>query len=129
PKHEKLPAVGQVFDSLGYATSFYHGGQSEFYNFKSFMLTHGIDKVVDNANFPINAQRNSWGVYDHLVAKRLLNSLKKEKKPFFSIFFTLVNHEPFVLSLSYSIWYKIKADVYLSTTLYTDNKLLYFYDK
>ncbi|SFS82589.1 Phosphoglycerol transferase MdoB [Sphingobacterium wenxiniae] len=129
PKHEKLPAVGQVFDSLGYATSFYHGGQSEFYNFKSFMLTHGIDKVVDNANFPINAQRNSWGVYDHLVAKRLLNSLKKEKKPFFSIFYTLVNHEPFDLSPSYAFGNKTKADAYRSTTFYTDTMLFNFIEE
>lgn len=61
PKHEKLPGIGQVFDAKGYATSFYHGGQSEFYNFKSYMFTHGIDRVVDNNDFPLGVRRNSWG--------------------------------------------------------------------
>lgn len=129
PKHEKLPAIGQVFDSLEYATSFYHGGQSEFYNFKSFMFTHGIDKVVDNANFPIGAQRNSWGVYDHVVANRMLRDLKKEKKPFFSIFYTLVNHEPFNLSTGYEFGNDTKANAYRSTSFYTDSMLYNFIDQ
>lgn len=129
PKHEKLPAVSQVFDSLGYATSFYHGGQSEFYNFKSFMFTHGIDRVVDNFNFSITAQRNSWGVYDHVVAERMLHDFKKEKKPFFSIFYTLVNHEPFSLEPSYKFGNDTKPNAYRSTSFYTDAMLFDFIEK
>ncbi|MCY4779717.1 sulfatase-like hydrolase/transferase [Sphingobacterium sp. UT-1RO-CII-1] len=129
PKHERLPAIGQVFDSCGYATSFYHGGQSEFYNFKSFMFTHGIDKVVDNINFPIGTLRSSWGVYDHVVADRMFIDLKKEKKPFFSIFYTLVNHEPFNLSTGYKFGNNTKADAYRSTSFYTDSMLYSFIDK
>lgn len=129
PKHEKLPAVGQIFDSLGYATSFYHGGQSEFYNFKSFMLTHGIDRIVDNANFPLQTQRNSWGVYDHVVAKRMLKDLNKDKKPFFSVFYTLVNHEPFDLSPSYRFGNDTKANAYRSTAYYTDTMFSAFVEQ
>lgn len=129
PKHEKLPGVGQVFDSLGYATSFYHGGQSEFYNFKSYMLTHGIERVVDNANFPMQVQRSSWGVYDHVVGDRMLTDLHREREPFFSIFYTLVNHEPFDLSPSYKFGNKTKADAYRSTSFYTDSMLFDFIEQ
>ncbi|WP_437921644.1 LTA synthase family protein [Sphingobacterium sp. LRF_L2] len=123
PKHEKLPAIGQVFDSLGYETSFYHGGQSEFYNFKSFMFTHGIERVVDDLNCPITAQRNSWGVYDHVIADRMLQDLDKDRKPFFSIFYTIVNHEPFHLEPAYKFGNKSKADAYRSTAFYTDSMI------
>ena len=129
PKHEKLPAVGQIFDSLGYATSFYHGGQSEFYNVKSFMLTHGIKKIVDNAHFPLQAQRSSWGVYDHVVAEKMLEDLNSGEKPFFSVFYTLVNHEPFDLSPSYKFGNKTKADAYRSTSFYTDSMLTQFMER
>ncbi|KGE13558.1 LTA synthase family protein [Sphingobacterium deserti] len=129
PKHEKLPAIGQIYDSLGYATSFYHGGQSEFYNFKSYMFTHGIEQVVDNDDFPLQEMRNSWGVYDHVVAKQMLQDLHSEKKPFFSVFYTLVNHEPFHLEPSYKFGNKTKADAYRSTSFYTDSMLFNFVEE
>jgi len=129
PKHEKLPAIGQVFDSLGYATSFYHGGQSEFYNFKSYMFTHGIDRVVDNDDFPVGVQRNSWGVYDHIIAHRMLHDLNRDGKPFFSVFYTLVNHEPFHLEPSYQFGNDTKANAYRSTSFYTDSMLFNFIEQ
>ena len=129
PKHEKLPAVGQIYDSLKYSTSFYHGGQSQFYNFKSYMFTHGIERVVDNANFDLNEKRNSWGVYDHVVAERMLEDLYEDKKPFFSIFYTLVNHEPYNLDGGYKFGNKTKADMYRSTAYYTDTMIGNFVDR
>lgn len=129
PKHEKLKAIGQIYDSLDYSTSFYHGGQSEFYNFKSYMFTHGINRVVDNANFGLNLKRNSWGVYDHVVAARMLNDLSKEEKPFFNVFYTLVNHEPFELDGGYKFGKATKGDAYRSTSFYTDTMFNSFIEK
>lgn len=120
-KHERLPAIMQVYDSLGYSTSFYHGGQSEFYNFKSYMLSHGIDRVVDNNSFDITTERVSWGVYDHVVANRMLEDLNKDAKPFFSIFYTVVNHEPFDMEGDYKFGSDTKANKYRSTVYYTDS--------
>jgi phosphoglycerol transferase MdoB-like AlkP superfamily enzyme len=120
-KHERLPAIMQLYDSLGYSTSFYHGGQSEFYNFKSYMLSHGVDRVVDNNSFDIATERVSWGVYDHVVADRMLQDLYKEVKPFFSIFYTVVNHEPFDLKGNYKFGSNTKANKYRSTVYYTDS--------
>lgn len=123
PKHENLPGIGQVYDSLAYSTSFYHGGQSQFYNFKSFMFTHGVERVVDNGNFHLHEKRNSWGVYDHVVAQKMLRDLDKDRKPFFSIFYTLVNHEPYTLDGEYKFGNKTKADMYRSTSYYTDTMI------
>ncbi|NGM74808.1 LTA synthase family protein [Sphingobacterium sp. SGL-16] len=129
PKHEKLPAIGQIYDSLKYSTSFYHGGQSQFYNFKSYMFTHGIERVVDNADFDLHEKRNSWGVYDHVVAERMLQDLDEDKKPFFSIFYTLVNHEPYNLDGGYKFGKKTKADMYRSTAYYTDTMIGNFVER
>lgn len=129
PKHEKLPGIGQIYDSLHYTTSFYHGGQSQFYNFKSYMFSHGVGRVVDNGNFDLHEKRNSWGVYDHVVATRMLEDLDQDKKPFFSIFYTLVNHEPYNLDGGYKFGKKTKADMYRSTAYYTDTMIGNFVER
>ena len=128
-KHENMPAIGQEFDRAGYETSFYHGGQSEFYNFKSYMLTHGISKVVDNANFGLNAERASWGVYDHVVFDQMIKDFRKEKQPFFSTVFTLINHEPFELKHGYKFGRANNADKFRSTAHYTDSAVFDFISK
>lgn len=129
PKHEKLPSITQIYDSLGYSTSFYHGGQAEFYNFKSFMYSHGVARVVDTYNFGLDVKRNSWGVYDHVITERMLKDLKDEKQPFFSIFYTLVNHEPYTLSDNYKYGNNTRANAYRSTAYYTDTMLNSFVEQ
>jgi phosphoglycerol transferase MdoB-like AlkP superfamily enzyme len=128
-KHENMPAIGQELDHAGYETSFYHGGQSEFYNFKSYMLTHGMSRVVDNANFGLDAERASWGVYDHVVFNQMIKDFKKEKQPFFSTIFTLINHEPFELKHGYKFGNATNADKFRSTANYTDSAVFDFINK
>lgn len=128
-KHENLPAMGQELDSLGYQNSFYYGGQSEFYNFKSYMLSHGVERIVDNSDFNFNHQRSSWGVYDHEVFKRMISDLDQDKEPFFSTMFTLINHEPFELKGTYKFGNKNNADKFRSTAYYTDSALFAFIEE
>ncbi len=125
-KHEKMPGIGQEFKAAGYHTSFYHGGQSEFYNMKSYMLTHGVERVVDNIDFNPLEPRTSWGVYDHIVFNRMIKDLQKEKQPFFTSMFTLVNHEPFELKDNYQFGTSTNVDKFKSTAFYTDQAIYNF---
>ncbi|WP_164108076.1 MULTISPECIES: LTA synthase family protein [Sphingobacterium] len=129
PKHENIPAIGEDLDQNGYSNSFYHGGQSEFYNFKSYMLTHGVDKVVDQANFGLHEDRASWGVYDHVIFSQMLKDFKKEKQPFFSTMFTLINHEPFELKGEYKFGKDSNPNKFRSTAYYTDSVIFDFIEK
>lgn len=128
-KHEKMHAFMQELHSAGYQNSFYHGGQSEFYNVKSFMLTHGVERVVDNANFSATEERVSWGVSDHVVFDRMIKDLREEKTPFYSSIFTLVNHEPFQLKGAYKFGSDSNANKFRSTAYYTDSVLNEFVEK
>ena len=121
PKHEKLFGLPQVFEDLGYSNSFYYGGQSEFYNFKSYMLSHGMHRVVDQKDFKPSEVKSSWGVYDGLTFQRYLKDLNREPTPFFSSLFTLSNHEPFELDGVYKFGEKTNADKFKSTAYYTDS--------
>lgn len=128
-KHENMPAIGQEFFNAGYTTSFYHGGQSEFYNFKSYMLTHGIERVVDIMNFSPLLPRTSWGVYDHIVFEKMIEDLDEDKQPFFSSIFTLVNHEPFELYEDYKYGKDNNVNKFKSTAYYTDHSIYQFIEE
>ncbi|MVZ64384.1 sulfatase-like hydrolase/transferase [Sphingobacterium sp. DK4209] len=128
-KHENMYAFMQELDSAGYHNSFYHGGQSEFYNVKSYMLTHGVERVVDNANFSPAEERVSWGVTDEVVLNRMIKDLRKEETPFYSSIFTLVNHEPFQLKGNYKFGSDNNANKFRSTAYYTDSVLYDFVEK
>ncbi|GAA4136581.1 alkaline phosphatase family protein [Sphingobacterium kyonggiense] len=128
-KHENLPAMGQEIHELGYHTAFYHGGQSEFYNMKSYMLSHGIERITDNMNFGPLEERSSWGVYDHVVFGEMAKDIKKEKQPFFYSLFTLNNHEPFTLNNGYKFGSDNNANRFRSTAYYTDSVIMDFIEK
>lgn len=128
-KHEHLPGITQELHQGGYHNSFYHGGQSEFYNMKSYMLTHGVERVVDNYNFNPLTSRTAWGVYDHIVFNKMLEDLNKENQPFFSSIFTLVNHEPFELEGKYKFGRNSNVNKFKSTAYYTDQSINDFIKK
>ncbi len=128
-KHEKLDGIGQEIKSAGYHTSFYYGGQSEFYNFKSYMMSHGIDRVVDMHNFPPSDNESSWGVFDEKVFDKMLTDLHTERTPFFSTLFTITNHEPYDLKGAFKFGKASTADMFKSTAYYTDSVVNDFLEK
>ncbi|WP_026898505.1 LTA synthase family protein [Daejeonella oryzae] len=121
-KQEKLPAIPQVLSGTGYSTSFYYGGQSEFFNIKSYILSHGFHKLIDKNNFD-QSDLSSWGAYDHKVFEKNAADLDFQKQPFFSTIMTLSNHEPFQLPGKPHYPGKSSADKFRSTSYYTDSSL------
>lgn len=69
-KQEKLPSVAQVFKEQGYTTTFIYGGESEFFGFKPYVLSHGFDHSTDKHAFAPEDQNSKWGAHDGVVFKR-----------------------------------------------------------
>jgi len=128
-KHEELPGMGQEMSAAGYENAFYYGGQSEFYNFKSYMLTHGNQRVIDQNSFSQSDIKSSWGVYDNLTFKRLAEDATAGKKPFFKTLFTITNHEPFELETTYKYGKATNANKFRSTAFYTDSVIYDFIEQ
>ncbi|MGK9117597.1 LTA synthase family protein [Olivibacter jilunii] len=122
-KQAELPSLMSDFKEKGYHTSFYYGGESEFYNFKGYMLSHGCRKVVDQLCFPHREARSKWGVFDHATFGKQLRGLDKEKQPFFSTLLTLNNHEPFDLPGVHRFGTDNLPNLFRSTAFYTDSVL------
>ena len=128
-KMEAIPAISQEFKKNGYATSFFYGGQSEFDNYKAFILSHGYDQLVDKGKFKDSEMNSKWGAYDGVVFNRQLAEISKGKQPFFSTVMTLTNHEPFEVPGAYKFGKLTNVEAFKSTAYYTDSCINDFLQK
>jgi phosphoglycerol transferase MdoB-like AlkP superfamily enzyme len=96
-KQEKLPALAKTFSKHGYRTTFFYGGESEFFNMKSYLLSHQYSRIIDKGSFDKKDMNSKWVAYDEVVYNAMFTDSKENKQPFFHTFLTLTNHEPFDL--------------------------------
>lgn len=95
-KSDKLTLMSDYFNRHDYQTSFYYGGDINFYNLKSFILQGDYDEIVSGDNFQKELQKmSSWGVPDGFLFQRVLSDIKKENRPFFTVAYTLSSHPPY----------------------------------
>lgn len=122
-KLEKIPAMSQAFAKNGYQTSFFYGGESEFENYKVFIVSHDYQVLVDKNSFSSQDMNSKWGAYDGVVFNRQLKDLNKTREPFFSTHMTLTNHEPFEVPGTHKFGDKDNVAKFKSTAFYTDSCL------
>jgi phosphoglycerol transferase MdoB-like AlkP superfamily enzyme len=120
-KLEKIPAISRELYKKGYQTSFYYGGQSEFDNYKAFVMSHSYQRLVDKSKFSSSDMNSKWGAYDGVVFSRQLEDLSKSAEPFFSTVMTLTNHEPFEVPGAYKFGKQNNTQRFKSTAFYTDS--------
>ena len=128
-KMQTLPGIGNSFLANDYKTSFFHGGESAFYNIRSYMLDHGIEDIIDKKDFDLKDVMSKWGAHDHLTFQKQLDYLNKAREPFFSTILTLSNHEPFDLPGSPKFGSNNVANLFRSTAFYTDSVLQDYFTK
>jgi phosphoglycerol transferase MdoB-like AlkP superfamily enzyme len=122
-KMERISALSRELLKNGYQTSFFYGGQSEFDNYKAFILSHGYQLLIDKAKFKGKDMNSKWGAYDGIVFNSQLQQLNKAKQPFFSTQMTLTNHEPFEVPGTYKFGNTDNVHKFKSTAFYTDSCL------
>ena len=96
-KSRTLPAISEELVEVGYTTDFLYGGDINFTNMKSYLLSKGYQKLTADTDFSVAEQAgNAWGVNDHITFEHLFNQLKERKEePWMTTFLTLSSHEPF----------------------------------
>lgn len=120
-KMQRIPAISQKLFQNGYSTSFYYGGESEFDNYKAFVLAHNYERLVDRNSFDKKDMNSKWGAYDGTVFQRQLTDANATKQPFFSSILSLTNHEPFELPGKHKFGTLDNAQQFKSTAFYTDS--------
>ena len=94
-KSSQLPILSQLLRGVNYETGFYYGGEAEFANMKSYLLTGQFSKLITKSDFKKEDLSSKWGAFDHVVLEKLLSDLKTVKQPFFINLLTQSSHEPF----------------------------------
>ncbi|HQH40940.1 MAG TPA: sulfatase-like hydrolase/transferase [Bacteroidales bacterium] len=94
-KTQNLSFLSKDLKKLGYHSAFFHGGDVDFANMRSYFTNGGFDKIVSKSDFNPRDFNSKWGVHDHVVFDSLASFLAHPAEPFFTVFFTLSSHEPF----------------------------------
>ena len=77
-KSRTLPAISEELLKAGYQTDFLYGGDINFTNMKSYLLSKGYQKLTADADFSLAEQSsNVWGVNDDITSEWLLEQLKQ----------------------------------------------------
>lgn len=117
-KTAQLPSIARTLSQqAGYKTTYYYGGDVDFANQRSYLVSQGFQKIISDSDFPIDEKLSKWGVHDHLVANRLMEDIKKQQTggPQLRVFQTSSSHEPF------DVPYKRLKDKRLNAFAYTDS--------
>lgn len=117
-KSAHLPSIARTLEQQRhYKTAYYYGGDVDFANQRSYLVSQGYEDIVSESDFPVEVKTSKWGVPDHLLADRFLADLKKQQSggPYLRIFQTSSSHEPFEVS------YKRLKDKRLNAFAYTDS--------
>ncbi|MDB5014537.1 MAG: sulfatase, partial [Daejeonella sp.] len=120
-KQEKLPSIAKSLNKSGYSTSFYYGGESEFFNLKSYIFSHDYQNLVDEHSFEAKDMNSKWGTYDGQVFQKNAADMSTFKQPFFTTILTLTNHEPFELPVKPHFKGDNVENKFRSTAYYTDS--------
>lgn len=103
-KTQSIPAIAGSLKKAGYGAKYYYGGDADFTNMRSYLMSSGFDEIVSDQDFPVSERLSKWGAHDHLVFRRLLDDLKAEaaesksagsNAPQFRVLQTSSSHEPF----------------------------------
>ena len=95
-KTQSLPSIPLSLSKAGYNSQYYYGGDADFTNMRSYLLSMGIEKIVSDVDFPIGERLSKWGAHDHVLFNRVIKDFKEEQKePFLKIIQTSSSHEPF----------------------------------
>lgn len=90
-----LPSIARTLGRIGYQTSFYYGGDTNYSNMRSYLIGTGYQNVVSDKDFAKELHTGKWGVADGPVYNRMLGDIAKMKEPFLVTMMTESSHEPF----------------------------------
>lgn len=101
-KTQSLPSIPASLKKAGYDLQYYYGGDADFTNMRSYLVSTGIEKIVSQDDFPVSERLSKWGVYDEVLFNRLTADLKgqPQQEPFLKIVQTSSSHEPFEVPYS-----------------------------
>lgn len=90
-----LPGIAKSLRTEGYHTSYLYGGDINFTNMRSYLVTTGFEQLHWMKDYSVAEQNTSeWGVRDDITFKTLLEMTTQTESPYLIGYSTLSSHEP-----------------------------------
>lgn len=94
-KTRLLPGIAQSLRHEGYHTSYLYGGDINFTNMRSYLVTTGFEQLHWKNDYTSQEQNTSeWGVRDDITFATLGEMVRQQQAPFLIGYSTLSSHEP-----------------------------------
>lgn len=127
-KTQSLAGIPRILAEQGYHCSFWYGGDINFANFRSFVISSGFREIITMENFSPEDYNSKWGVHDHVLFEMLRDSMKNVREPFFRVVLTLSSHEPFEVPMEPVFEGKDDMTRFRNSVYYTDKTVGEFID-
>lgn len=127
-KTQSLPGILRDAKTHGCSTAFFYGGDITFANQKSYLVQQNLDTLIDKLAFDPATYNAKWGVHDHILYNRVLESLPQFQRPFFTGIMTLSSHEPFDVPHQSPFHGTDVHHRFMHSAHYADSSLGYFLD-
>ncbi|MEO8274696.1 MAG: LTA synthase family protein [Thermoanaerobaculia bacterium] len=93
-----LFTLAGLLGEQGYQTLFVYGGRALFDGMGPYLSANGVQRIVEQSDFPSTEFTTAWGVSDQAIFDRSLaemESMDRSGKPFFTSILTVSNHRPY----------------------------------
>jgi membrane-anchored protein YejM (alkaline phosphatase superfamily) len=114
-KTRRLPNIAKTLrEERGYETSYLYGGDINFTNMRSYLISGGFQTLVWKKDYSREEQNSGkWGVRDDITCHTLFDMAQKAQEPFLIGYSTLSSHEPWDVPLHKFEDEKVNAFAYL----------------
>jgi phosphoglycerol transferase MdoB-like AlkP superfamily enzyme len=119
-KTQSMTSLVKILNGSGYTSSFWYGGDINFANFNSFLISSGFRQIITKNNFDPSNYNSKWGVHDNVLFKALQDSMERTREPFFRVVLTLSSHEPFEIPMEPVFKGKDDLTKFRNSVYYTD---------
>ena len=94
-KSRQLPSIARTLQAEGYHTTYLYGGDINFTNMRSYLLSTGFERLHWQKDYTLEEQKSAqWGVRDDITCNTLYDMIIHEKSPFLIGYSTLSTHDP-----------------------------------
>ena len=123
-KSRTLPAIARTLRGEGYRTRYLYGGDINFTNMRSYLISTGWEKLTSMDDYSSEEQSSAqWGVRDDITFDTLSDMIEEGASPFLIGYSTLSSHEPWDVPT-----HTIADDEILNAFAYLDTCLGQFVD-
>jgi len=98
PESVDLFTLPTLLRTRGYSTEFIYGGRAMFDGMGSYMRNNGMQRVIEQKDYPSGEFTTAWGVSDEAIFDKALtemDSLHATGRPFYTLVLSVSNHRPY----------------------------------